>query len=178
MPEIEETVDEEEWKVLKDNQLWEKQDTNKENSQDPAYGEEAKADGTAEKGLGPTDALVQAGNPYGFQPLTMKILKKDEDKADWQDKDPDITLVKNWVKEGRQPKGTEMNYRSPNIQAYRKVLAALKLRPVEGTTKTVLVKEGLTNKKMDRYYLLRAIACQVIQDIHLFHMHLGIDGIV
>ena len=100
-------ANEEEWKVLKDNQLWEKQDTNKENSQDTACGGEAKADRTAEKGLGPMDALVQAGNPYGFQPLTMKILERDEDKADWQDKDPDIALVKNWVKEGRQPKGTD-----------------------------------------------------------------------
>ena len=71
-----------------------------------------------------------------------------------------------------------MNYRSSNIQAYQKVLAVLKLRPVEGTTKTVLVKEGLVNKKMDRYCLPRAIASQVIQDIHLYHMHLGIDGIV
>ena len=71
-----------------------------------------------------------------------------------------------------------MNYRAPNIQAYRKVLAALKLRPVEGTTKTVLVKEVLINKKMDRYCLPRAIASQVIQDIHLYHMHLGIDGVV
>ena len=49
---------------------------------------------------------------------------------------------------------------------------------MEGTTKTVLVKEGLVNKKMDRYCLPRAIASQVIQDIHLYHMHLGIDFIV
>ena len=100
---------------MKDNQLLEKQDTDKEDSQDTAYRVEAKADGTAEKALGPTDALVQAGNPYGFQPLTMKILERDEDKADWQDKDPDIALVKNWVKEGQQPKGTDMNYRSIDI---------------------------------------------------------------
>ena len=71
-----------------------------------------------------------------------------------------------------------MNYRSPDMQACKKVLAALKLRPVEGTMKTVLVKEGLINKKMDRYCLPRAIASQVIRDIHLYHMHLGIDGIV
>ena len=42
----------------------------------------------------------------------------------------------------------------------------------------VLVKEGLINKKIDRYCLPRAIASQVIKDIHLYHMHLGIDGIV
>ena len=71
-----------------------------------------------------------------------------------------------------------MNYRAPNIQAYRKVLVALKLRPVEGTAKTVLVKEGLINKKMDRYCLPRVIASQVIKDIHLYHIYLGIDGIV
>ena len=177
-PEIEEMTNKEEWRILKDNQLWEKQDTNKENNQDSAHEGEVRADGTTEKGLGPTDALVQAGNPYGFQPHTMKLLEKDKDKADWQDKDPIITLVKSWVKEGRQPRGTEMNYRAPDIQAYRKVLAALKLRPVEGTAKTVLVKEGLINKKMDRYCLLRAIASQVIKDIHLYRMHLGIDGIV
>ena len=85
---------------MKDNQLWEKKDTDKENNQDTAYEVEATADGTAEKGLGPTDALVQTGNPYGFQPLTMKILGRDKDKVDWQDKDPNIELVKNWVKEG------------------------------------------------------------------------------
>ena len=54
----------------------------------------------------------------------------------------------------------------------------LKLRPVEGTMKTVLVKEGIIDKKMDRYCLPRAIAKQVIRDIHLYNMHLGIDGIV
>ena len=108
----------------------------------------------------------------------MKLLEKDEDKADWQAKDPIIVLVKSWVKEGQQPRGTEMNYRAPDIQAYRKVLVALKLRPVEGTAKTVLVKEGLINEKMDRYCLPRAIASQVIQDIHLYHMQLSIDRIV
>ena len=39
------------------------------------------SDGTVEKGLGPADTLFQAGSPYGFQPLTMKILGKEEDKA-------------------------------------------------------------------------------------------------
>ena len=121
---------------------------------------------------------MQTGNPYKFQPYTMKLLETDEHKANWQDKDPIITLVKSWVKEGQQPRGTEMNYRAPHVQAYRKVLVALKLRSVEGTTKTILVKEGLINKKMDRYCLPKAIASQVIQDIHLYHMHLGIDGIV
>ena len=103
----------------------------------------------------------------------MKLLKTDKQKADWQDKDPTITLVKTWVKEDQKPRGTEMNYRDPDVQAYRKVLAALKLRPVEGTMKTILVREGLTDKKMDS-----KIASQVINDIHLYHMHLGVDGIV
>ena len=71
-----------------------------------------------------------------------------------------------------------MNYRAPDVQAYRKVLAALKLRPVEGPTKTILVKEGLIDRKMDRYCLSEKIASLVIQDIHLYHMHLGVDGIV
>ena len=71
-----------------------------------------------------------------------------------------------------------MNYRAPEVQAYRKVLAALELRPVEGTMKTILVKEGLIDRKMDRYCLPEKIASQVIRDIHLYHMHLGVDGIV
>ena len=108
----------------------------------------------------------------------MKLLETDKHKANWQDKDPIITLVKSWVKEGRQPRGTEINYRAPDIQAYRKVLAALKLRPVEGTTKTILVKEGLIQKTMDRYCLPKAIASQVIRDIHLYHMYLGVYGMV
>ena len=52
----------------------------------------------------------------------------------------------------------------------------MKLRPVEGTTKTILVKEGLIDRKMDRYCLPKTILSQVIHDIHLYHMHLGVDG--
>ena len=98
-PEVEETANKDDWRILKDNQLWEKQDDTKEGSQDIDNGEKAQADGTIERGLGPTDTLVQTGNPYKFQPYMMKLLETDEQKADWQDKDPIITLVKSWVKE-------------------------------------------------------------------------------
>ena len=59
MPEAEETADIDKWKVLKDHQLWEKQDNDKENNQDTAYKVEAMADGKVKKGLRSTDALVQ-----------------------------------------------------------------------------------------------------------------------
>ena len=108
------------------------------------------------------DAVVQIGNPYEFQPYTMKILKTNEQKADWQDKDPTIAQVKTWLKDDRNPRGRELNYRDPDLQAYRKILAVLKLRPVEGTAKTILVREGLTGKKMDRYCLPSKIVNQVI----------------
>ena len=128
--------------------------------------------------MGPTDALVQTENPHKFQPYTMKILKTNEQKADWQDKDPIIALVNPWVRENRKPTNTELIYRDPSLQAYRKILAALKLKPEEGTEKTILVREGLMGRKMDRYCLPSEIVNQVKNDIHLYHMHLGIDGIV
>ena len=65
-PEVEETTNGKDWRILKDNQLWEKQDDTKERSQDVDNGEKAQADGTTEKGLGPSDTLVQTGNPYKF----------------------------------------------------------------------------------------------------------------
>ena len=71
-----------------------KQDEARKESEEIETGEEAQADRTIEKVLGPTDALVQTGNPYEFQPYKMKILKTSEQKADWQDKDPIISLVK------------------------------------------------------------------------------------
>ena len=74
--------------------------------------------------------------------------------------------------------GMEINFKTPEVQAYRKVLSALKLKQVEGMTKTILVKQGLVGSTMDRYFLLKEVASQVIQDIHLSHMHIGIDGIV
>ena len=91
--------------MLKDNQLREKQDTIKETDQYVTHKTEVTVDGTVENGLGPADALVQAGSPYGFQPLTMKILGREEDKANWQDQDPDIKIVKGWLKEGGSPQG-------------------------------------------------------------------------
>ena len=80
--------------MLKDNHLWEKQDMVKETDQYTTHETEVTVDGTVKKGLGPANALVQSGSPYGFQPLTMKILGKEEDKANWQDRDPDIKIVK------------------------------------------------------------------------------------
>ena len=58
------------------------------------------------------------------------------------------------------------------------MLFALKLKQVEGTVKTILVKQGLVGTAMDRYYLPKEVASQVIRDIHLSHMHIGINGIV
>ena len=56
-------------------------------------------DGTIEKGLGPTDTLVQTGNPYEFQPYTMKILKTNKQKADWQD---NHSFSKNLAERGQE----------------------------------------------------------------------------
>ena len=177
MPEMEEIANKEDWRILKDNQLWEKQDKTKKGSWNRDNGEKSQADGTIENGLGPTDSLVQTRNLYKFQPYMMKILKTNEQKADWQDKDPIIALLKTWLKQDRKPTSMELNYRDPNLQAYRKILAALKLILVKGTEKMILVREGLTDKKMDRYCLPSKIANQVINNIHLYHMHLGVDGI-
>ena len=69
--------------------MWEKQDKPREESRgkqdelreengDIGNGEEARVDGTREKGLGPINALVQAGNLYEFHLYTMKILKTSE----------------------------------------------------------------------------------------------------
>ena len=60
-------------------------DTTMEPSKHNPEETEVMADGTVEKGLGPADALVQAGNLYGFQLITIKILGKEEDKEDWQE---------------------------------------------------------------------------------------------
>ena len=79
------------WTVVRDNQMPEQPST---------LETEVKADQTVERGLGPTDALVRAGNPHEFQSLTIRILKSDEHKADHQDQDKTIKLVKEWVREG------------------------------------------------------------------------------
>ena len=68
------------------------------------------------------------------------------------------------------------NFKNPEVLAYRKVLSALKLIPVEGTDKTLLVKQGLVEGTMDRYCLPKEMAEQVIQDVHLTHIHIEVDG--
>ena len=69
-----------------------------------------------------------------------------------------------------------MNFKNSDVLAYRKVLATLKLVPVEGTEKAILVKQGLMEGTMDCYCLPRKIAEQMIKEVHLTHMHLGMDG--
>ena len=125
---------------MRDNQLPERREIRGEVEQPSTLETEVEADGAVERGLGPTDALLRAGNPYEFQPLTIKILQNDEDKANHQDQDEAIKLVKEWVKEGQQPTGWDMNFKNSDVLAYRKVLSTLKLVLVEGTEKTILVK--------------------------------------
>ena len=124
--------------------------------------EEAHTDGTMEKGLGQADALIRSGNPHSFQPYTMELLKTDKQKADWQDKDRTIALVKSWLKEMQMPTSLELNYRNSDMQSYRKFMTSMELRPVAGTEKTILVRKGLLGNRMDRYCLPREIAGQVI----------------
>ena len=62
-PEKEESADVGEFRILKDNQLWENQEDIREGNKDKDNGEEIQVDGTLEKGLGPTDTLVWTGNP-------------------------------------------------------------------------------------------------------------------
>ena len=81
-PEKEESANVREYRILKDNQLWEKQEETREGSKDKDNRDDTQADGTMEKGLGPTDTLVQTGNPHEFQLYTMKILKNNKQKAD------------------------------------------------------------------------------------------------
>ena len=122
--------------------------------------------------------LIRSGNPHNFQPYTIEILKTDKQKADWQDKDQTIALVKTWLKEKQTPASLELNYRNSDMQSYRKFMTSMELRPVAGTEKTILVRKGLMGNRMDQYCLPREIAGQVIQDMHLYHMHLGIYGIL
>ena len=51
-PEVEETMNGKDWRILKDNQLWEKQDDNKERSQDIDNGEKVQADVIMRKAWG------------------------------------------------------------------------------------------------------------------------------
>ena len=85
---------------MRDNQLPERREVRGEVEQPPTLETEVEADGAVEKGLGPTDALLRACDPYEFQPLTIEMRQDDKDKADHQDKDEAIKLVKEWVKEG------------------------------------------------------------------------------
>ena len=69
------------WTVARDNQLPRRREIRGEVEQPAILETEVKADRTVERGLGPTDALVRPGNPHEFQPLKIRILKSDEDKA-------------------------------------------------------------------------------------------------
>ena len=127
-------MEEGEYKLEEDNQLLDKQkESQTEEEADRSWEGDIYTDGTIEKGLGPTDALLQSGKPHSFQPYTMEILKTEEQKADWQDKDQTIKLVKTWLREKRTPTNLEMNYRDTDVQSYRKFMTSMELRPVEGT---------------------------------------------
>ena len=60
-PEEEEGTNEGEYRILKDNQLWEKQDEARKESEEIETGEEAQADRTIEKGKAPRTHWYKPG---------------------------------------------------------------------------------------------------------------------
>ena len=70
-----------------------------------------------------------------------------------------------------------MNFRSSDVEAYQKILPALKLHPTVDVQRKVMYKQILLLNQIPKYYLPRALAPIVIEGLHLTYIHIGTYGI-
>ena len=65
-----------------------------------------------------------------------------------------------------------MNFKRMDVQAYRKVLTALKTDKIPDSNLTVLFKQGLVPETGVRLYPLRKLVNQFIEGLCLYCMHM------
>ena len=130
-------------------------------------------------GLRDTDPQLLAGELMQFQPVVQQLLSNIQSLARAQDEDPDLVSVKQWVEDNTNPEEKKLDFGTPALRAYRKMLPSLVIGesdPAEGW-KLLFRKPLIDTDNRTRTFIPRQLVVPLIMDCHLSLSHLGSEKV-
>ena len=139
---------------------------------------------TEGEGLGEPDPLVLARSPEDLSPAIRQYIPGPRVRAQVQDRDPVLSRVKDWIRQGIIPGRLELDFGEPSLKAYVKIMPVLKLKPVipepdeDDLNLDILVKTDIQGTvQSERYCLPEDLIVTLITDLHLQLTHYRVETI-
>ena len=134
----------------------------------------------AAEGIGEPDPLVLAKSPATLMSTTHQLIPGPTDRAEAQDQDPVLAVVKDWVRQRVMPKRLELDFGESQLKAYVKVIPALRLCQLPAPNNLdILVKTDIQGEKgSERYCMPEKLINTFIKELHLRLSHYGVETMV
>ena len=150
---------------------------------EPALDHQGRHLEPAAEGTGEPDPLVLARSPATMIPTTQLLIPGPRERAQAQDRDAVLSIVKDWVRRGAIPGRLELDFGDTSLKAYAKILPALRLCQLpaipDQADLDVLVKTDVQgNVQSERYCLPEDLIIPFIKDLHLRLTHYGTETTV
>ena len=134
----------------------------------------------AAEGIGEPDPLVLAKSPATLMSTTHQLIPGPTGRAEAQDQDPVLAVVKDWVCQRVMPKRLELDFGESQLKAYVKVIPALRLCQLPAPNNLdILVKTDIQGEKeSERYCMPEKLINTFIKELHLRLSHYGVETMV
>ena len=134
----------------------------------------------AAEGIGEPDPLILAKSPATLMSTTHRLIPGPTDRAEAQDQDPVLAVVKDWVRQRVMPGRLELDFGESQLKAYVKVIPALRLCQLPAPDNLdILVKTDIQGKKKsERYCMPEKLIDPFIRELHLRLTHYGVETMV
>ena len=134
----------------------------------------------AAEGVGEPDPLVLAKSPATLMSTTHQLIPGPTGRAEAQDQDPVLAVVKDWVRQRVMPTRLELDFGESQLKAYVKVIPALRLCQLPAPNNLdILVKTDIQGEKeSERYCMPEKLIDTFIKELHLKLSHYGVETMV
>ena len=134
----------------------------------------------AAEGVGEPDPLVLARSPATLMSTTHQLIPGPASRAEAQDHDPVLAVVKDWVRQRVMPTRLELDFGDNQLKAYVKVIPVLRLCQLPAPDNLdILVKTDIQGEKeSERYCMPEKLINPFIKELHLRLSHYGVEMMV
>ena len=134
----------------------------------------------AAEGIGEPDPLILAKSPATLRSTTQQLIPGPRERAQIQDQDTVLSVVKDWVRQGVMPGRLELDFGDSQLKAYVKVIPVLRLCQLPAPDNLdILVKTDIQGEKQsERYCMPEKLIDPFIKELHLRLTHYGVETMV
>ena len=134
----------------------------------------------AAEGIGEPDPLILAKSPATLRSTTQLLIPGPRERAQAQDQDAVLSVVKDWVRQRVMPERLELDFGDIQLKAYVKVMPVLRLCQLPDLDNLdILVKTDIQGgRQSERYCMLEKLIDPFIKDLHLRLTHYGVETMV